>query len=154
MSATDRNAERVVATNRRARYDYAIEETWEAGMVLLGSEVKSLRAGRVTLSDGYIADFDDELWMLNVHIAEYTFAHRDNHEPTRKRKLLLNRREIERITHRMATKGLTCIPIRIYFKGGRAKVEIGLGKGKKSYDKRHDLKAKDAKREMRDAREA
>ncbi len=152
MSAADRSNERVVATNRRARHDYAIDETWEAGLVLQGSEVKSLRAGRVTLAEGYVAELDDELWLINVHIAEYAFANRHNHEPTRRRKLLLHRREIDRISHRMATKGLSCIPLRIYFKGGRAKVEIGLGRGKRRYDKRHDLKARDAQREMAEAR--
>lgn len=143
-----------ILTNRRATHDYAIEETFEAGMVLVGSEVKSLREGRITLGDAHVearqarSNGPRELFIMGLHIHEYRFANRNNHEPRRPRKLLLNRREIDRIARRMAEKGFSCIPLRFYFKQGHIKVEIGLGKGKRQVDKRHDIKAKDAKREM------
>jgi len=140
------------AVNRRARHEFDIEERFEAGIVLVGSEVKSLREGSVTLGDGYIAVQGDDVMLLNVHISEYTNANRHNHEPTRARKLILHRKEIERIAEALAEKGRTCVPLRIYFKRGLAKVELGLGRGKKTYDKRHDLKERDAKREMDRAR--
>ncbi|TNF24241.1 MAG: SsrA-binding protein SmpB [Deltaproteobacteria bacterium] len=144
--------EKNAAVNRRARHEYEIEEHFEAGIVLVGSEVKSLREGAVTLGDGYIVHEDGALILVNVHISEYANANRHNHEPTRPRKLLLHRREIEQIAEAIESKGRTCVPLRIYFKHGLAKVEIGIGRGKKTYDKRHDLKERDAKREMDRAR--
>lgn len=144
--------DRDVAVNRRARFEYEIEEVFEAGIVLVGSEVKSLRDGAVTLSDGYVLVHDGVPQLLNVHIAEYTHANRHNHEPTRPRKLLLHRREAERIDEAVSEKGRSCVPLRIYFKQGLAKVEIAVARGKKHYDKRHDLKERDAKREIDRAR--
>ena len=150
MSA--KTKDRVIVTNRRARHEYAIEETYEAGIVLLGSEVKSLRDGRITLGDGYAAAQGDELFLANVHINEYPFANRENHLPMRPRKLLLHRRELDDIKERLDQKGFTCIPLKLYFKEGRVKVELGLARGKRQVDKRHDLKERDARREMDRAR--
>ena len=138
----------VVATNRKARHQFEILETWEAGLVLLGSEVKSLRAGTVTIGDGYVIDHGDELWLLNVHINEYPQANRQNHEPMRRRKLLLNRNELAAILRELREKQRTVVPLRFYFKGGRCKVEIGTAIGKKMHDKREDLKERDAKRDL------
>lgn len=142
---SDKN-NRVIATNRKARHRYAIEETMEAGLVLVGSEVKSLREGRVTFGDGYVDVRKGELWLANIHIHEYAFANRRNHEPTRGRKLLLKRNEVRRVIRRLEEKGYTGVPLQIYFKSGRVKVEIGLGKGKRLVDKRQDVKERDAKR--------
>lgn len=139
---------RVVATNRRARHDYAIEETVEAGLVLVGSEVKSVRAGQVSMGDAYVDDVDGELYLVGVHIQEYQFAHRANHDPLRRRKLLLNEREIRRIRERINERGYTAVPLKFLLRKGWVKVEIGLGKGKKNYDRRQDIKARDAKRDM------
>lgn len=144
--------DRVAATNRRAHHDYAIESTWEAGLVLVGSEVKSLREGAAALGDGYVVVRDGALWLVNVHIQEYAKANRFNHEPTRPRKLLLHAREIDDIAREIDEKHRVCVPLRIYFKGGRAKVEIGTGVGKKLHDKRHSIKEKDAERELQRAR--
>lgn len=138
---------KLVAQNRKARHDYLIEDTYEAGLVLTGTEVKSLRAGRASLVDGFADIEDGEMWLLNVHIPEYTQGTWTNHATRRKRKLLLNRSEIERIEHRVTQRGLTIVPLSLYFKDGRAKVEIALAKGKKSYDKRHSLAEKQATRE-------
>ena len=138
----------VVATNRKARHQFEILETWEAGLVLLGSEVKSLRAGTVTIGDGYVIDHGDELWLLNVHINEYPQANRQNHEPMRRRKLLLNRNELAAILRELREKQRTVVPLRFYFKGGRCKVEIGTAIGKKLHDKREDMKERDAKRDL------
>jgi SsrA-binding protein len=144
---SDKN-NRVIATNRKARHRYAIEETLEAGLVLVGSEVKSLREGHVTFGDGYVDVRKGELWLANIHIHEYVFANRLNHEPTRGRKLLLKRTEIKRVTKRLQEKGYTGVPLQLYFKGGRVKVEIGLGRGKRMADKREDVKARDAQRDI------
>jgi SsrA-binding protein len=138
----------VAATNRKARHDYEIEKTWEAGLVLTGSEVKSLRAGAANLGDGYVLVRDSALWLLNVHIQEYTHASRFNHEPMRPRKLLLHLREIEEIVRQVTEKSRVCVPLSIYFKNGRAKVEIGTGVGKKLHDKRHSIKEREANREL------
>jgi SsrA-binding protein len=140
--------EKIAATNRRAHHDYSIEATWEAGMMLVGSEVKSLREGACNLGDGYVMERNGELWLLNVHIQEYAQANRFNHEPLRPRKLLLNHREIEVITRLIREKGRVIVPLRIYFKEGRAKLEIGAGVGKKLHDKRESIKERDAEREM------
>jgi SsrA-binding protein len=138
----------VIARNRRARHDYRIEDVYEAGLVLTGTEVKSLRAGRASLADGFGQVSDGEVWLHNVHIPEYTQGTWTNHEPRRIRKLLLHRKEIEKLTSRTAEQGLTLIPLSLYFKDGKAKVELGLARGKRTYDKRHDLASRDAAREV------
>jgi SsrA-binding protein len=137
-----------VATNRQASFRYELIDRWEAGIQLQGSEVKSLRAGRVQLKDGYAALQDGEVWLHNVHIAPYEPASRENHESERPRKLLLHRREIEKLIGATAEKGLTIVPTRMYFKGPRAKVEIALARGKDVGDKRRALKDRDQKREI------
>ena len=137
-----------VATNRQASFRYELIDRYEAGIQLQGSEVKSLRAGRVQLKDAYAALQDGEVWLHNVHIAPYAPASRENHEPERPRKLLLHRREIERLIGTTAEKGLTLVPTRMYFKGPRAKVEIALARGKDVGDKRRALKDRDQKREI------
>jgi SsrA-binding protein len=137
-----------VATNRQASFRYELIDRYEAGIQLQGSEVKSLRAGRVQLKDAYAALQDGEVWLHNVHIAPYAPASRENHEPERPRKLLLHRREIERLVGSTAEKGLTLVPTRVYFKGPRAKVEIALARGKDVGDKRRALKDRDQKREI------
>ena len=148
MKDEKKSEEKVVATNRRARHEFQIDDTWEAGLVLLGSEVKSMRDGAVTIGDGYVIDFGSELYLVNVHIHEYPQANKQNHEPLRKRKLLLHRREVAEILEQIRAKGRTCVPLRFYFRNGRCKVELGSAVGKKLHDKREDLKSKDAKREM------
>jgi SsrA-binding protein len=139
--------DRDIARNRQAGHRYNLLEKWECGIVLTGTEVKSCRAGRVQLKDGYATVDDGEVWLQNVHIAPYDPA-RDNHDPERPRKLLMHRREIERLMGKTAEKGLTLVPTRMYFKGKRAKVEIALARGKDLYDKRRSLKEKDMKREI------
>jgi SsrA-binding protein len=145
--ATDQGI-KVVARNRRARYDYHIDETVEAGIVLTGTEVKSLRLGRASLTDGFAQINDGEMWLHNVHIPEYLQGTWTNHEPRRTRKLLLHRREIDRLAEATRERGSTLIPLSLYFKDGRAKVEVALARGKRTYDKRHDLAEKDAAREV------
>ena len=140
--------EKDICVNRRARHDYFIEETYEAGLVLQGSEVKSLRDGRANLSDSYARIIRGECILLNAHINPYSAANRYNHEPTRTRKLLLHKQEIRRLGGKVREKGLTLVPLRLYFKGGRAKVELGLARGKKLYDKRETLRKKAAQREV------
>ncbi|QAY73667.1 SsrA-binding protein SmpB [Agromyces protaetiae] len=139
--------EKVVATNRRARHDYTIEDTYEAGIVLTGTEVKSLREGRASLVDGYAFIDGGEMWLDAVHIPEYTEGTWNNHAPRRKRKLLLHKQEIIKISHRTAQGGYTLIPLKIYFSDGRAKVELAVAKGKREYDKRQALREKQDKRE-------
>jgi SsrA-binding protein len=139
---------KTIATNRRARFDYTILETFEAGLVLMCSEVKSLREGRANLKDAYGIVKGDEAWLLGAHISPYPFARDGGHEPDRTRKLLLHRHEIRKIAARLAEKGLTLVPLQLYFKDGKAKVELGLGKGKARYDKRETLKRRQADREM------
>lgn len=140
--------EKLVSVNRRARHDYFIEETYEAGLVLQGSEVKSLREGKANLKDSYARILKGETFLLNLHISPYPAANRFNHEPTRTRKLLLHKREIRRLTGKVKERGLTLIPLRLYFRDGRAKVELGLARGKKLYDKRESLRRREARREM------
>jgi SsrA-binding protein len=137
----------LVAQNRRARHDYHIEDTVEAGLVLTGTEVKSLREGRASLVDGYAAEKDGEIWLHNVHIPEYTQGTWTNHEPRRARKLLLHREQIRKLSGKTRETGLTLVPLALYFKDGYAKVEIGLGRGKRSYDKRQALAEREAKRD-------
>lgn len=140
--------EKLVSVNRRARHDYFIEETYEAGLVLQGSEVKALREGKANLKDSYARILKGETFLLNLHISPYPAANRFNHEPTRTRKLLLHKREIRRLTGKVKERGLTLIPLRLYFRDGRAKVELGLARGKKLYDKRESLRRREARREM------
>ncbi|GAB2763229.1 SsrA-binding protein SmpB [Nocardioides salsibiostraticola] len=139
---------KMVAQHKKARHDFLIEDTFEAGMVLQGTEVKSLRMGRASLVDGFVDIDGGEAWLHNVHIPEYTQGTWTNHAARRKRKLLLNRDEIDKIERRVNEKGLTVIPLALYFVGGRAKIEIALAKGKKSWDKRHALAERQANREI------
>lgn len=138
---------KIVSTNRKAFHDYFILETVEAGMVLKGTEVKSLRLGNVQMADAYASERRGELYLDKLHIAEYTHGNLQNHEPTRPRKLLLHKSEMEKFIARSQEKGLTILPLKIYFKRGLAKVELGLGKGKKMYDKRETLKKKAVERD-------
>ena len=142
---------KLVASNRKARHDYTIEDVFEAGIVLSGTEVKSLRAGRASLVDGFCDIEDHEVWLHGVHIPEYTQGTWTNHAARRKRKLLLNRAEIDKIERRVNERGLTIVPLSLYFKDGRAKIEIALAKGKKTYDKRHALAERQANREAEQA---
>jgi SsrA-binding protein len=139
---------KVIASNRKARHDYAIVDTYEAGLVLTGTEVKSLREGKASLVDGFATISDGEVWLQGVHIPEYTQGTWTNHEPRRKRKLLLHREEIDRLLGKTRESGLTLVPLQLYFSGGRVKVEIALARGKRSYDKRQDLARRDAQREI------
>src|SRR6476661_2560708 len=141
----------LVAQNRKARHDYHVDDVVEAGLVLVGTEVKSLRAGRATLVDGFAEITQGEAFLHGVHIPEYTQGTWTNHEPRRVRKLLLNRHEIDKLEGKVNERGFTLIPLSLYFKDGRAKVEIALARGKKSYDKRHALAAKQAEREKQQA---
>jgi SsrA-binding protein len=137
-----------VARNRQASHRYNLLDRWEAGLVLTGTEVKSLRDGKAQLKDGYASVRDGEVWLHNVHIPPYAPATRENHEPERPRKLLLHRREIDRLVGKTREKGLTLVPTRIYFKDARAKVEIALARGKDVGDKRRSLKERELRREM------
>ena len=137
----------VVATNRKARHDYHIDDVYEAGLVLTGTEVKSLRAGRASLVDAFASVSEGEVWLERVHIPEYTQGTWTNHEPRRRRKLLLHREEIERLAADTRERGLTIVPLALYFKDGRVKVEIGIARGKKNYDKRQALRERQDRRE-------
>lgn len=139
---------KVVATNKKARHDYLIEDTFEAGLILTGSEIKSIRAGQVNLRDSYATVRDGELWLINAHIAPYKQATHQNHEPRRDRKLLMHRREINRLTGKLQEKGLTLVPLQIYLKSSRAKVELGLARGKKLYDKRQAIREREDRRRI------
>jgi SsrA-binding protein len=139
---------KVIATNRKARHEYQFHDTYEAGLVLKGSEIKSIRAGRVSLQEGFVLFDGGEAWLVNVHIAQYDPASQQNHEPKRRRKLLLHRREIERLQSRAQEKGYTVVPTKLYLKDGRAKVEIALARGKKLYDKRQTMAKRDSKRQV------
>ena len=139
---------KIIARNRRARHDYHIEDVVEAGLVLTGTEVKSLRAGRASLTDGFGQITDHEAWLLGVHIPQYTQGTWTNHEPRRPRKLLMHRKEIDKLASATAERGLTLVPLTLYFKDGRAKVELALARGKRTYDKRHDLAERDAARDV------
>jgi len=148
VSSNRPDGRRIIASNRKARHDYTIIDTIEAGVALTGTEVKSLRAGRASLVDGFATVSDDEIWLRNVHIAEYAEGTWTNHAPRRVRKLLLHRMEIDRLAGKLKEGGLALIPLSMYFKEGRVKVELGLGRGKKSYDKRQDMAKRDADREL------
>ncbi len=137
-----------IATNRRARFNFEITETYEAGIVLLGSEVKSLRAGHADLKDSYALVRGGEMWLVGMRISPYEYARDGGHDPERERKLLLHKREIEKIGSVLAEKGLTLLPMRLYFKDGKVKVELGLGRGKAQRDKRETLRRRQADREM------
>jgi SsrA-binding protein len=139
---------KVIARNRRALHDYHVEDTIEAGLVLTGTEVKSLRLGRASLADGFAQITDGEAWLHNVHIPEYIRGTWTNHAPRRIRKLLLHRSEIDRLVSKIQEQGLTLIPLELYFKDGNVKVELALARGKKTYDKRQDLAKRDATREI------
>jgi len=139
---------KIIASNRRARHDYHIEDVLEAGLVLTGTEVKSLRAGRATLTDGFGLISDSEVWLHGVHIPQYTQGTWTNHDPRRIRKLLLHRKEIDRLASSTKERGLTLVPLSLYFKDGKVKIELGLARGKRTYDKRQDLAKRDAAREI------
>ncbi len=139
---------KIIGTNRKANFQYVILDKLEAGMVLLGTEVKSLRESKVNLQDAYGKFKNNELWLVNAHISEYKFGNLNNHNPLRERKLLLNKRELKRLKSKTAEKGLTIVPTRIYFKGSKIKIEIALAQGKKLYDKREAVKERDIKRKL------
>lgn len=139
---------KIIAENRKARHDYFIEETYEAGIALTGTEVKSLRAGRANLKDSYAGVENGEMYLFNMHISPYEHGNRFNVDPVRARKLLLHKSEINRLFGKVKQQGLTLVPLKVYFKRGRAKVELALAKGKKIYDKREAMAEKDARREM------
>jgi SsrA-binding protein len=139
---------KIIASNRRARHDYTIEDVLEAGLVLTGTEVKSLREGRANLTDGFGLISDDEAWLHNVHIPQYIQGTWTNHQPRRIRKLLLHRKEIDKLARLIKEQGLTLVPLSLYFRDGKVKIELGLGRGKRSYDKRQDLAKRDAAREI------
>ena len=143
--------QKLIAQNKKARHDYHIDDTFEAGLVLVGTEVKSLRAGRATLGDGFVDIDAGEAWLHGVHIPEYSQGTWTNHAARRKRKLLLHKTEIDKLERKVSEKGFTIIPLSLYFKDGRAKVEIGLARGKKEYDKRHSLAERQASREKQQA---
>lgn len=144
----DEKAVKMVNVNRQAYHDYTVERTIEAGIALVGTEIKSIRDSKAQLRGSYALIRQGEVWLENAHIAVYDFGNRHNHEPLRRRKLLLHRREIAQLETKVATKGLTLIPLKLYLKGGRAKVELGLCKGKKLYDKREAMAERDSKREI------
>jgi len=141
---------KVVTRNRRAKHDYAIKDTYEAGLVLQGTEVKSLREGRATITEGFVQVKANEAWLFQTHIPEYAYGNINNHEPTRPRKLLMKRNQIDKLRVSLDVQGFTGVPMEIYFKDGYAKLYFGIGKGKKHYDKRQDAKAKTDRREMRE----
>lgn len=139
---------KVVATNRKARHEYFLEDTYEAGLSLRGTEIKSIRAGQVSLKEAHIEVDDSEAWLVNAHIAPYQSAGQFNHEPRRRRRLLLHKREINRLYDRVRQKGYTIVPLRLYLKRGKAKLEIALARGKRKYDKRKEISERDAARDV------
>lgn len=140
--------DKTVAVNRRAHHEYALEETLEAGIVLTGTEIKSIRAGRVNLAEAYARIERGEAWLIGAHIAPYEQGNRNNHEPTRTRKLLLHRDQIAELIGRTQAKGFTLVPLKLYIRNGMAKLELGVGKGKKAYDKRRAIAERDSRREL------
>ena len=143
--------DRTIVTNRRARYNYDITETVEAGLVLMGTEIKAIREGRVNLSDSYAKPENGELWLVNAHISQYSAGSRNNHEPTRPRKLLLHKKQMAHLTRQVAERGLTLVPLRLYIRRHVAKVELGVGKGRKLHDKRRILVEKYREQEAQEA---
>ncbi|MCF8034622.1 MAG: SsrA-binding protein SmpB [Desulfarculaceae bacterium] len=139
---------KIIARNKKARFDYELSDRFEAGLVLAGTEVKSLRMGKASLSEAYARIKNGEVWLVGCQIQPYPFAYYDNHDPTRPRKLLLHKREIKRLTGKLAEQGYSLIPVALYFKRGKAKVELALGKGKKRHDKRAAIKRREQEREM------
>jgi SsrA-binding protein len=148
MPATEASGTKLIAQNRKARYNYHIEETIEAGLALVGTEVKACRDGKVSLTDAYATVSDGEAWLVQCHIGQYSHGNRANHDPLRARKLLLHRDEIEKLSVKVGQEGRTLIPLRLYFKHGLAKVEIAIARGKKRYDKRATIAKRDAERQM------
>ena len=147
--ASEGDGTKLVAQNRRARFDYHLEDRYEAGLQLQGTEVKSLRDGKASLAQAWVKiDENGEAWLMQAHIPEYAFGNRNNHDPTRERKLLLHARELERLSHAVAAKGVTLVPTRLYFRRGKAKLEFALGRGKNVADKRRTAAQRDAKREI------
>ncbi len=149
--ATEKESERSIADNRKALFDYAVLETFEAGIALLGTEVKAIREGRVNLRDSYARLDKGEVWLLNLHISPYSHTGYAHHEERRQRKLLLHRHEIRKLTGRVAEKGLTLVPLRMYYKNGRVKVAVALAKGKQVHDKRETIRRREVDRETRAA---
>lgn len=149
MTEQAETAEKLVTTNRKARHDYTILETYEAGLVLTGTEVKSLRNGRANLTDGYATIKNGEVWLVGMHISPYEQGSYANVDPLRSRKLLLHKKEIRKLTSRLTQKGLTLVPLKVYFKHNIAKVLMGLAQGKRAFDKRHDIAKRDAERAIR-----
>jgi len=148
MNAKKTDGRKIVAVNKQARFSYSIENKYEAGLVLQGTEVKSLREGRANLKESYARVKNGEIFLFNCHINEYSHGNRQNHDPLRPRKLLLHRQEIKRLFGKVSQQGYTLVPLQLYFKHGKAKLEIGLGKGKKIHDKRQTMKERTAKREI------
>jgi SsrA-binding protein len=140
---------KIIATNRKAKFEYHLAESFEAGISLVGTEIKSIRAGQVSLKEAYVLVDGEEAWLEQAHIAPYETASRFNHDPKRRRKLLLHKKEIRRLWDSVRQKGMTIVPVKMYLKDGRAKVEIALGRGKKLYDKRHDIAKRDMERELK-----
>ncbi|MDQ3964395.1 MAG: SsrA-binding protein SmpB [Actinomycetota bacterium] len=149
MAAKESDGTKLIAQNRKARHNYSIEETFEAGLVLVGTEVKSCRDGKANLTDAYAAVRDGEAWLLQCHISPYSHGNRENHDPLRPRKLLLTRSEIAKLDAKVSREGRTLVPLRLYFKHGLAKAEIAIARGKKAYDKRATEATRDAERQMR-----
>ena len=149
MSPKPHAGEKLVCVNRKARFEYEILETLEGGLVLTGTEVKSLRAGQASITEGFATISGGEAWLVDCQIQPYAFGNLNNHEPRRRRKILLHRREIAKLTGKIKEKGLSLIPLKLYFKNGLAKVEIGVGRGKKIHDKRETIKRRDTEREAR-----
>jgi SsrA-binding protein len=146
---TEGESIKIITQNKKARFNFTIEESYEAGIVLLGTEVKSIRNGKINLSDSY-ADFrDGELFLLNCNISQYPYSHQENHEPLRMRKLLMKKREMKRLSGKVIERGFTLVPLKVYFKRGYVKIEIGLAKGKKAFDKRETIKKRDQERDAR-----
>jgi len=143
--------EKIVARNRKAKFDYHLLDKFEAGMVLKGSEIKAIRAGQISIKEAYVRTDGREAWLVNAHIAPYDPASRDNHDPRRERKLLLHTKEIDKLWDEVKRKGLTIVPLRVYLKNGRAKLEIAVGRGKQRFDKRQSIKKRDTEREMQRA---
>jgi SsrA-binding protein len=146
--AKENTAQRLIASNKTARLNYDIGDTYEAGMVLSGTEVKALRAGKANLKDSYAVVNDNEVYLREMHISHYDHGNRSNHEPLRPRKLLLHKREIKKLYGKSREKGLALVPLKLYFKDGKVKVEIGIGKGKKLYDRREDIKDREERRTL------
>ena len=148
----EKGNKKIVAENRKARHNYFIEDTWEAGLVLKGTEVKSMREGRVNLKDSYARIKDGEVWVHQMHISPYPFAYYGNHDPLRTRKLLLHKREIKKLYAKANEQGYTLVPLRVYFRDGKAKMTLALAKGKRQYDKRETIRRRDEQRDLDRAR--